>query len=94
MISSRSIAWFRDRCWTLSLRSENASLSMSMSFLTAPKLADTFFSIWFVDFSMILYGFDIYKVLSFCNSGITTERNLREGLIGVVWRRMEILRKE
>jgi len=63
VISSRSIAWFRDRCWTLSWRSEKASLSMSMSFLTLAKLADTFFSIWVVDFSMLLYGIDIYKLL-------------------------------
>ena len=61
--SSRSIVWFRERCWTFSWMSENASLSMSMSFFTAPKLADTFFSIWVVVFCMILYGFDIYKVL-------------------------------
>ena len=33
-ISSRSIAWFRDRCWTLSWMSEKASFSISMSFLT------------------------------------------------------------
>ena len=63
MISSRSIAWFNDRCWTLSWRSENASLSMSMSFFTLAKLADTFFSIWVVDFSILFYDFDIYKVL-------------------------------
>jgi len=45
--------------------SENASLSISMSFFTAPKLADTFFSIWLVVFCMIFYDFDIYKVLFF-----------------------------
>lgn len=63
MICSSSIAWFKERCWTLSWRSENASLSMSMSFFTLAKLAETFFSIWLVVFSMILYEFDIYKVL-------------------------------
>ena len=62
-ICSRRVAWFMLRCWILSLRSENASLSMSMSFFTWPKLADTFLSIWFVDFSIILERFNIYKVL-------------------------------
>ena len=33
-ISSRSIAWFRDKCWTLSWMSEKASFSISMSFFT------------------------------------------------------------
>lgn len=44
-ISSRRVAWFMDKCWILSLRSENASLSISMSFFTLAKLAETFFSI-------------------------------------------------
>lgn len=62
-ICSRSIAWFSDRCCILLCMSENASFSISMSFFTYPKLADMFFSICFVDFSMMLDGFDVYKVL-------------------------------
>jgi len=72
LISSRSIAWFRDRCWTLSWRSENASLSISISFFTYPKLAETFLSTCFVDFSIRLDGLEVYKICYCCNFGIKT----------------------
>jgi hypothetical protein len=38
-------------------------LSINMSFFTLAKLAETFFSICSVDFSIIFHDFDIYKVL-------------------------------